>query len=142
MWILVQTHAGKEFTASQSIQSRDEVWLPTTTEGTPAYPGYLFVRLTDHTNVRKLSGLKGVLRVVRFNETPATASDELIEGLKRTEFERESLREGDRVYIKSGPFAHIQGRIAKRHSENIDVVIELMSRPQLIRISVKEVEAA
>lgn len=142
-WLLIHAHTNKEHRAEQSIaEAGENPWLPLATGGFPAYPGYLFTELQDHTRPHEISGLPGVIRVVRFGETLATANNELIDALKQTEWTRDTLAPGCDVIITEGPFAHYTGQAVKITGHIVDIVIEMMHRPQTLRVSTNQVEVA
>lgn len=82
------------------------------------------------------------MRVVKFGETLATATDELIDALKQTEWTRDTLAPGCDVIITDGPFAHTRGKVHQKWGHIVDIVVEMMHRPQTLRLKAEQVEVA
>ena len=122
-WYALYTKPQCERIVSQRLQVKGfETYLPPASvlEGHPKtgaqsfFPGYLFVRLDlkadPLSSVRWTPGLK---HVVRFGERPAVVPNEAIALIRERLAAIEAagglpghrFRPGDRVYIRSGPFA-------------------------------------
>lgn len=109
------------------------------------FPGYLFIEVDpdkDYTPVKYTRGVFGFV-TRKFSGEPIAVPEEIIEGIRQTEFMRgDSFGKGSKVYVKSGPFAHFEGTVRAKQGSFIDVVIELLHRPQVLSFNLRDVQAA
>jgi transcription antitermination factor NusG len=113
----------------------------------PLFPGYVFVRmaLRDRLQVQQLPG---VARLVGFNGTPAALPEEEIETLQKswgTGIHAEPhpyLTVGQRVRIKSGPLAGMEGVLLRRKGNlRLVISIDLIQRSVAVDANAADVEA-
>ena len=93
----------------------------------PIFSGYLFVHtaLRDRLEILKT---KGSVRLVGFNSTPVPVPERDLESVRRFVEEEIALdpfpylAEGNRVYVRSGPFKGIEGFIVRKNKQTRLVV--------------------
>lgn len=110
------------------------------------FPGYLFINLSSDDNWSALRSTRGVNRVVAFNQGPATVADHIIENLRARCSERlpdKRLQPGDKVQIIQGPLSTLEGIfLAMDGNERVNVLLQLLSREQRIRVPLSHVKSA
>jgi transcription antitermination factor NusG len=106
----------------------------------PLFPGYLFFA---NGLDRKLDVLStpGVCAIVSFGNTPALVSPSEIEAIRRATFASRNmephpfLKEGDKVRLKSGPLAGIEGILQKRKDGyRLVLSVELLGRSVAVEV--------
>jgi transcription antitermination factor NusG len=106
----------------------------------PLFPGYLF--LANGLD-RKLDVLStpGVCAIVSFGNTPALVSPSEIEAIRRATLASRTiephpfLKEGDKVRLKSGPLAGIEGILQKRkEGYRLVLSVELLGRSVSVEV--------
>ena len=142
------TQAGKE--VFLPVVERQRKWKDRKkTVAFPLFPGYLFVSITRNIDDR-LSILK-TKGVVRFLGTvpgePEPVPDEQIIFLKRLVASKEELdpypylKEGQRVRVKSGPLAGVEGILAQKKDHRMLVLsVDILRQGVSIKIGASEVE--
>jgi transcription antitermination factor NusG len=115
----------------------------------PLFPGYLFVFITpDHQNRLAVLKTNGVVRFLGdAHGEPEPVPAELIESLKRI-IENHTpldpypyLTEGQRVRIKRGPLAGIEGILVKRVGLHMLVLsVDVLQQGAALRIETFDVE--
>jgi transcription antitermination factor NusG len=89
----------------------------------PVFPGYLFVK-PETEQIRELNYIPGSCGLIRFSDGPGTISDREIENIRiltesRVPFEiQDSLQNGDRVIIRSGPLKGVEGELVRQKAAN------------------------
>lgn len=113
----------------------------------PLFPGYVFVRMPLVDRLRVLQ-VPGVVRLVGFNGHLSTLPDEEIEGLKkglaggvRAE-PHPLLTVGQRVRLKRGPLAGMQGILLRRKGIfRVVISIDLIQRAVAVDVDAVDMEA-
>jgi transcription antitermination factor NusG len=112
----------------------------------PLFPGYVFVRMALRERLRVLQ-ISGVARLVGFDGRPAALPDEEIESLRtglRSGIQAEPhpyLTVGQRVRVKSGPLAGMEGiLIRKKNRHRLVVSVDLILRSVAVEIERNEME--
>jgi transcriptional antiterminator RfaH len=142
-WYLVYTKPKEEFRAVEQLTNQGYVcFLPTifveklqrgrlVDREEPLFNRYLFVRLNMQNGVHTVQNTRGVSHLVtlggKFARAPDSFVDTLQYGPKRlsTPFDK-----GDRVVVKAGPFAGVEGIFQNSSGEaRALLLIELMSKP-------------
>ncbi len=152
-WYLVQTKPRQEFRALEQLNNqRYTCYLPTInrekvfgsklqTFVEPLFTRYLFVRLDmANANWAPVRSTRGVSRLVTFGGRFATLPDACVDALQSArETAHESLfKPGERVTIKFGPFAGLEGIYQLSDGEaRALVLVELMSQPQKLKFAVE-----
>jgi len=142
------THAGKE--AFLPIVERQRKWKDRKkTVAFPLFPGYLFVSIArnidDRLSILKMQG------VVRFLGTipgePEPVPEEQIISLQRLVESKEELdpypylKEGQRVRVKSGPLAGVEGILAQKKDRHMLVLsVDILRQGVSVKIEASEVE--
>jgi transcription antitermination factor NusG len=109
----------------------------------PLFPNYIFVHVADNEERVRVLESPGVLRIVSRGRDPIPLSDFEIETL-RTGLHQRAIEPhpylvvGERVRIKSGPLAGLQG-VLLRKSSNLRVVLTV---DQIMRSISAEVDAS
>jgi transcription termination/antitermination protein NusG len=116
----------------------------------PLFPGYLFVRMSGNQN-EKLLVLKtpGVVRFIgQTPGEPEAVPDEQIVSLRRLVESKENLdpypylKEGNRVRIKSGPLAGVEGILVERKGmHNLVLSVDILRQGVSIQVDAYSVEA-
>lgn len=116
----------------------------------PLFPGYLFVNMPDDNNV-KLAVLK-TAGVVRFIGLTASAPEpipaEQIITLKKLVESKETLdpypylKEGNRVKIKNGPLAGVDGILVERKGmHHLVISVDILRQGVSVQVEASSVEA-
>ncbi len=115
----------------------------------PMFPGYLFIHLAlSGESWHSIRSTRGVRRLVHFGNDPARAPDEVITELwHRTAPEAEqtevvhALREGDRLHIKKGPFADLEGLFERYDGEErVIVLFDMLQKQHRLTLGIGDVE--
>jgi transcription elongation factor/antiterminator RfaH len=116
----------------------------------PLFPGYLFVRISRNQS-EKLTILKtpGVVRFIgRIPGEPEAVPDEQILSLKRLVESKETLdpypylKEGNKVKIKNGPLAGVEGILVERKGmHNLVLSVDILQQGVSIQVDASSVEA-
>ncbi|MBF0466460.1 MAG: UpxY family transcription antiterminator [Nitrospirae bacterium] len=116
----------------------------------PLFPGYLFVHIhrmpKEILFVSKLSGVVGFLGMVAGE--PESVPEEQISSLKRlAEFKIKAdpypyLKEGQRVRIKRGPLAGVEGILDKKTGQHVLVLsVDILQRGISVKVDSSDVES-
>jgi len=126
-WYAIHTKPRQEEVAAGQLGRRGvEVFLPRVTERRrgepprvrPFFPGYLFVRADlAAVGISTLQWVPGVCRLVAFGGVPARVPEEAIALIRRQlaqieaqgGFPRMRFRPGERVRVREGPLAGLEG---------------------------------
>ncbi len=108
----------------------------------PLFPGYIFVAFdTALGGWKSVNGTYGVTQLVCFGKTPTAVPGDLVSQLMLRCDEMgklpisESLSQGDRVRLSSGPFADFVTRVeAIDPDKRVWVLLELMGRPTRVAV--------
>ena len=137
-WAVARTLIHREPVAARRLEAVGfQVFAPSTDRGRPLFPGYLFVRIIDQWQA--IDRTVGVLKLVRFGETPARCPDAEIDKLlaqvdadgfvrlpaRPPENARGKLSIGDKVRI-AGMNAIVVGMGVRERQR---VLIHLLGRP-------------
>lgn len=160
-WYALHVRARHEFQVRERLITKGtEAFLPTIERlrkwkdrkkmiSFPLFPGYLFVHISktaqDISNVLKI---KGVVRLLGSETgTPESIPDEQVISLKRLVESRESLdpypylKEGERVRIKNGPLAGVEGILTEKLGQHMLVLsVDLLQQGVALKIEASEVE--
>ena len=106
----------------------------------PLFPGYLFVRCDPWKRLLVLQA-PGLLHLVSDRAGPLPVPDSEVENLRRAMFSRARLepvpflRAGDRVRVRCGPLAGMEGiLVAKRDSLRVVISVELLARSVAVEL--------
>jgi transcriptional antiterminator RfaH len=145
-WYALQTHALQEERAAENLNAWGvETFAPKYKErrsnpytGRPVYftrslfPRYMFARFDAGRMLRKVWFTRGVSKVIGFGDGPSPVEDEIIELIRSrvgkegfVQF-NEDLKRGDKVVIRDGPLANLEG-IFERNVEDGDRVLMLLT---------------
>lgn len=108
----------------------------------PLFKGYLFVRIPLRERLQVLKA-KGAVRFVGFNSLPLAVPERDLALVRRFVEEEITLdpfpylREGDRVYVRSGPLKGVEGFIVRK-DRNTRLVISLDLLMQSVSVAVDE----
>ena len=116
----------------------------------PLFPGYLFVNMANN-NIMKLAVLKtpGVVRfIVLTPGEPEPIPAEQILTLKRLVESKESLdpypylKEGNKVKIKNGPLAGVEGILVERKGmHHLVISVDILRQGVSVQVEASSVEA-
>ena len=154
-WYLVQCKPKDSFRAEMHLQNQGfECFHPTLpikrkirgkikTIIEPLFPFYLFMLLSNTQNWSSIRSTRGVSRIVRFKESFAVVSHELIDGLrlqcnKLHGILPESLyKVGQKVRVTDGCFKDIEAIItATKGEERVILLLNLLGRSQELEMPV------
>lgn len=161
-WYVVHVRSRHEFSVSERlVKSGMDAFLPAVERlrrwkdrkkliTFPLFPGYLFVRIRKN-NDEKLAVLKtpGVVRFIgQTPGEPEPVPDEQIQSLKRLVECKEALdpypylKEGNKVKIKSGPLAGVEGILVERKGMHLLVLsVDILRQGVSIQVEASSVEA-
>lgn len=117
----------------------------------PLFPGYLFFRPSRETqSIAPVRSTLGVSRIVRFGESPAQMSAQLLDDLLNTihsgaddlQIKLKGLAEGLLVRVTDGPLAGLQGLVSRVGTERVVVLMTLIGREQPVTMPIHLVEKA
>ncbi len=109
---------------------------------TPLFSGYLFVR-TSLEHRFDILNTRGSVRFVSFNSLPVPVPEAELAVVRRFLEEKISidpfpyLKQGDRVYVRSGPFQGVEGFIVRK-DRHMRLVISLDLLMQSISVVIDE----
>lgn len=110
------------------------------------FPGYLFIQLSHEDNWSALRSTRGVSRIVSFNQGPATVADHVIEHLRTRCTERVPdalFQPGEKIQIIQGPLSTLEGVfLSMDGNERVNILLQLLSREQCIRVPLSHVKSA
>jgi transcription antitermination factor NusG len=143
-WFAVQCKAFRENLAATNVTKLDvEVFLPrvrqeqticgaTRLVTKPLFPGYFFSRFCPFLLLDAVRYAPGVLRVVGSGRFPIPVKEDIISAIQSRvqtdgfiRLEPHSLRPGDKVAIKKGPFAGWIGQVEREWDSGRRVLIFL-----------------
>lgn len=160
-WYAVYVRSRHEFTVRDQLETtRIEHFLPTVERlrrwkdrkklvTFPLFPGYLFVRISGSRDaVLSVLKTKGVVRFLgRTPGVPEPVPEVQIESLKTLVASGRNievypyLREGQRVRIKWGPLAGIEGILRERRGQHLLVLsIDILQQGASVRVDAADVE--
>jgi transcription elongation factor/antiterminator RfaH len=145
-WYALQTHSLQEERAAENLGAWGvETFTPKYRERRanpytgrpvfftrPLFPRYMFARFEAGRMLRKVWFTRGVCKVVGFADGPEPVEDEIIELIKsRVDKDglvqlNEDFKHGDKVIVRDGPFANLEG-IFERDIEDGDRVQMLLT---------------
>jgi len=115
------------------------------------FPGYLFVHIPQSRDAM-LAVLKtfGVVQFLKMTPgDPAVVPDAQVESLKKLVASKEAiepypyLKEGQRVRIRSGPLAGVEGILKQRRGQHILVLaVDVLQQGASVRVEALDVEPA
>ena len=142
-WYVLKTKSQQELRAVENLQNQGfEPYCPLMKRKNknrlePLFPGYIFLLHGQYAGDLpwdKVRSTRGVASFIRFGLTPATVSDELVEGLRDQERimgEQPVFKPGQIVVFKDGPFAELQGiYLCDKGEERCMVLLNILSRDQ------------
>jgi transcription antitermination factor NusG len=161
-WFVVHVRSRHEFSVKERlVKSAVETFLPVVDRlsrwkdrkkliSFPLFPGYLFVKLRRNNN-EKLAVLKtpGVVRFIgQTPGEPEPVPEDQILSLRRLVDSKENLdpypfmKEGNRVKIKSGPLAGVEGILVQRKGMHYLVLsVDILRQGVSIQVEAASVEA-
>jgi transcription antitermination factor NusG len=157
-WYAVYTYPRHEKAVTEQLESKSvEAYLPTfVTESrwkdrrvrikTPFFPGYVFTRI-NLCEQNKVFTVPGVIRMLSFNGKPAPIDDCEIAAVRlclergATVVPYPFLEVGDRVRVRSGVLAGLEGLISRCKDERrLIVPISLINQSVAVEIDVRLLE--
>ncbi|MCY4177018.1 MAG: hypothetical protein OXD32_00780 [Endozoicomonadaceae bacterium] len=142
-WFLIKTHSRQEDRAVINLSRQNfSVYCPYFTRKNSRtevlFPGYVLLQHTEDISLRTVKSTRGVQGFVRFGETFAVASDELIAKIKRQEKILEGMplfKEGQLVEFRHGPFAQYRAIYLCDHGEERSVILlKLLNSTRKIQV--------
>ena len=151
-WYVLHSKPNKEdFLCDQLLSHQLEAYCPRIPVQTvnprarqtkPYFPGYVFVRVDiENVKVSSLEWIPGAAGFVSFDRHPADVPDNLVNSIRRRVDEIkaaggelfESLRPGQTVVIKDGPFAGYEAIFDSRLSafDRVRVLLTLLQKQYL-----------
>ena len=111
-----------------------------------AFPAYIFTRFDPLVqSAVAINSTRGVNKIVMFGQCLAIVNPKIID-IMREQFKTvidDSLQKGDRVIIKSGPFAGMSGIFHETNKKNrCTLLYQLIGKTQKIEIDLDMVERA
>lgn len=161
-WYVVQALARREPIAKMRLEAQGyRIFLPQMIKTVrharkmrqarvAVFPGYLFVAFNPlKDRWRSINGTIGVARIITANEVPAPVPRGIVETLVShmdnfgiCRFDHD-LKEGQKVRIVSGPFAHLIGQIATLDGKGrVRVLLKIMSNEILTTLDQSSLELA
>lgn len=162
-WLVVRTKPRHEQVATSHLSHRGvEPYCPMYLEPrwrrrgrelpVPLFTGYIFVRCDVERQLNAVSYCPGVAHPVRFDRTPATVDDDVIEAIRRREGERGyvvppeveiGITLGRKVMIMAGPLTGLEGvfRGYMRGGERAAVLLEFLRQQTLVEVDTEDLAA-
>jgi transcription antitermination factor NusG len=157
-WYAVYTYPRHEKAVREQLELKSlEAFLPTFVSEsrwkdrrvqiqTPLFPGYVFTRI-DLSERSKVFAIPGVIRMLSFNGTPAPIDNSEIQAVRLC-LERgatvqpcPTLEVGDRVRVRSGILAGLEGLISRcKNERRLIVPISLINQSVAVEIDVQLLE--
>jgi len=158
-WFVVHTKPRQEARALQNLEQQGYCcFLPTiskkktTRQGLkvvqePLFTRYLFIELDTTLSGKSWAPIRstlGVSRLVTFGVEPAKVDIHLVDFLKEQQVRQDAppspYSEGDRIVIKSGPFAGLEAIYQMDDGERrAMVLIEIIQKPTKLQIDITEI---
>ncbi|HVN86579.1 MAG TPA: transcription termination/antitermination NusG family protein [Candidatus Binatia bacterium] len=150
-WYVVRTKVRREEYAQMQLARRGvETFLPRIRERArvgihsvvaPLFPGYLLVQIDLETQYFDVVWTPGVNKFVTFGETPCPLDDSVVEYLRARAGVDGVIpvfpifREGDRVRVKYGPMAGLEGFIeSPSRRGRVRILMELLRRQTRVEL--------
>lgn len=162
-WYAITVKPKHEFKVFEKLQcSNIESFLPTIKRlrqwkdrkklvTFPLFPNYIFVRLySSYEEVLDVLKIKGVIKFLGFlHGKPEVIPDGQIDSLQRLLENKEPidiypyLKEGQKVTIKKGPLACIEGILVKKDSQQhvLVISIDLLGQSVCLKVHVSDVDS-
>ena len=151
-WFVVRTKPRQEFIAKANLENQGfEFYLPELVRDTgsvePLFPGYIFIKnQAGPTPFDKIRFTRGILNFVRFGEQIAIARQDLVDSLRQRENEFKnvsSLKPNQKVYIKDGPFKHLQAIfLEKAGKDRVVLLLKILNSNQQISMNKRFIDTA
>lgn len=166
-WYVVQVYANSELAAKNNIKGIQEnqgrflnikdIFVPIqevisispkgkkTILEKALYQGYIYIQIENFRNV-EMTGFNSISKV---SQLLGRISDKEIEKLKSKIAETKgkikyniNLEIGDKILVKSGPFANFKGEIEKLNPEENEVIVsvDVFSRRTNVTLNIHEIE--
>ncbi|WP_025821623.1 transcription/translation regulatory transformer protein RfaH [Shewanella marina] len=159
-WYLVHCKPKSEFRAKMNLEMQQiETYLPSiklkkgdSYSTAPLFPNYLFIFFhPEQVSVRSIHSTRGVASIVGCCERMRPLSSKLIETIKVQEQracqamlesvvpadEQHTFATGDKVSIKEGPFAALEGIYQQKSgTKRCHILLSLMGREQSIEVPI------
>jgi transcriptional antiterminator RfaH len=111
----------------------------------PLFPGYLFARIDLTQHYRAVSYARGIRKIVEFGTTPVEVDISLIDAIKSRMAgsetcvleESKNLCNGQRVQIRSGPFAGLEAVFMRKMSGHQRAMVLLRTLTLQARVVVE-----
>jgi transcription elongation factor/antiterminator RfaH len=160
-WYVVHTFTGREKEAdahlrNQGFDTFNPIEIRTVrharrlvTKSRAIFPGYLFVRIdVDLDRWRSINGTRGVRSLIMQAERPVACPRGLVERLVEAADPDgvidtcSTLRPGQKVKVKTGPFADLVGTLDRLdNSGRAKVLLEIMSGERAVSMAGHDLEA-
>lgn len=144
-WYIVQTMTNREQTVKRALDARlddtlHRVLIPTASNNTKLYPGYVLVDMSLEDNARIISMIWNIPGVVRHPFTIMSYADvmHLLE-LMVPSPKATSLVTNQSVKIVSGPFEGMLGIIQLVANERIKVLVSVLDKEIVMDLETKSV---
>ena len=153
-WYVVHCDAHQDAQVQREIEQQGvEVFAPriprtrTRNGDKPLFLGYVFVHLSLESGVwQRVRYLPGIHCMVEIGGGPCAVDDGIVEGLRRRIAAYSTgvaqLRSGDRVMVRRGVLADLEGIFAEhiRGDERVAILLDLMRRQVRVELPAVEVE--
>ena len=153
-WYVVRAKARKEDYAVQQLERRGvAVFLPRILEYgrdeiAPLFPGYLFVHIALLEQYYRVVWSPGVRSFVAFGPTPTPVQESAIRFIAASAGEGGIIRPlapfkaGDRVQIKSGPFAGLLAIVQRPCSQRgrVQILLDFLRQGTTVELPVGQVD--
>lgn len=116
----------------------------------PLFPGYIFVHIPDsYDHVLTVLKTTGVVRILTLEGKPVRIPEEQIIALQKLIENKQPIdphpyiSEGQRVRIKTGPLAGIEGILMEKQKQNLLVLsVDLLKQGASVKIDAFDIEPA
>lgn len=157
-WYVVHTKPQQEQVACENLTRQGyEVYLPRIKllkrsrrlrcqemQLEPLFPRYLFIQpgSPEH-SIAPVRSTLGVTTIVRFGQTPAVLSHEVLTSIRDFEARQNEagleaispFRNGERVLVVDGPLAGLEGLVSSVSQERVVVLMQLLGQDTRVNLS-------
>lgn len=152
-WYLVRTKPSQESYAAENCKKQGcRTFLPLyhcneRDRLIPLFASYLFVQTTGQWHF--LESTYGVLKVIRWGDTPETIPNKIIAALRKRADrkgvvkvkQRKQFEEGDEVRIKEGPFRDLLAIVTEQDNQKrVHALLNILGRAVSVTLKVRDVE--
>ena len=161
-WYVVYTKPLKEMLATSMMEERLglQVYLPEVKRMyrgamrmAPFFPRYVFTQIDlDQVKASEINTLPGIVRLVEMGGHPQRVEEEVVAGIRRLVDDYNAggglplyrFHPGDRVRLKEGPLAGIEGTVVRQLSgkERVMVLLTFLGRMNEVELDAMLIERA